>query len=163
IGSTQDRARALADAGEGAAVIVTEQQTAGHGRQGRAWLAPRGSSLLASWVFRPLPSDASLFALLAGVAVARSLAQLGVSEAVVDARPPSGSALAGRPGAARSRARARRRRCARHRHADRIDARRRRLGVAPRMSKRFGIVIDGTASLPEELARALDVHWLPLK
>ena len=31
------------------------------------------------------------------------------------------------------------------------------------MSKRFGIVIDGTASLPEELARALDVHWLPLK
>lgn len=31
------------------------------------------------------------------------------------------------------------------------------------MSKRFGIVIDGTAALPPELAHAHDVHWLPLK
>ena len=39
----------------------------GHGRQGRPWVAPRGTSLLASWVFRPLPSDPALFALLSGV------------------------------------------------------------------------------------------------
>lgn len=30
------------------------------------------------------------------------------------------------------------------------------------MSKRFGIVIDGTASLPDDLARAYDIRWLPL-
>ena len=30
------------------------------------------------------------------------------------------------------------------------------------MSRRFGIVIDGTASLPEDLARAHDIRWLPL-
>jgi DegV family protein with EDD domain len=31
------------------------------------------------------------------------------------------------------------------------------------MTKRFGIVVDGTAALPDELARVHDVHWLPLK
>ncbi len=30
------------------------------------------------------------------------------------------------------------------------------------MSKRFGVVIDGTASLPDDLAQAYDVRWLPL-
>ena len=30
------------------------------------------------------------------------------------------------------------------------------------MSKRFGIVIDGTASLPDDLARTHDIRWLPL-
>jgi BirA family biotin operon repressor/biotin-[acetyl-CoA-carboxylase] ligase len=83
LASTQERARALADRGAGPTVVVAEEQTAGRGRQGRAWLAPRGSSLLASWIFRPLPSDASLFALLAGVAVARSLAALGIGDARV--------------------------------------------------------------------------------
>jgi DegV family protein with EDD domain len=29
-------------------------------------------------------------------------------------------------------------------------------------TKRFGIVIDGTAALPEDLARAHDIRWLPL-
>ena len=81
LASTQDRARSLADAGERACVVVAEEQTAGHGRQGRAWVAPRGTSLLASWVFRPLPADAALFALLAGVAVARALDELGVAGA----------------------------------------------------------------------------------
>jgi len=31
------------------------------------------------------------------------------------------------------------------------------------VSRRFGIVIDGTAALPDELARAHDIRWLPLK
>ncbi len=83
IASTQERARSLADGGAGPAVIVAEEQTAGRGRQGRAWLAPRGTSLLASWIFRPLPADAALFALLAGVALARALAELGASDARV--------------------------------------------------------------------------------
>ena len=78
ITSTQDRARELVDAGCGPMVVVADEQTAGRGRQGRTWSAPPGTSLLASWVFRPLPSDPALFALLAGVAVARALEALGV-------------------------------------------------------------------------------------
>ncbi len=79
--STQARARALADAGEGAALVVADEQTEGHGRQGRPWIAPPGTSLLASWLLRPLPADPALFALLAGVAVARALANLGIGDA----------------------------------------------------------------------------------
>lgn len=52
-GSTNDRARELAAAGapHGALVTATEQ-TAGHGRQGRTWVAPAGSSLLMSVILR---------------------------------------------------------------------------------------------------------------
>lgn len=81
IGSTQDRGRALAEAGHAAAIVVAEEQTAGRGRQGRSWSAPAGTSLLASWVYTPLPADPALFALLAGVAVARALESLGVGGA----------------------------------------------------------------------------------
>jgi len=81
IASTQERARELADAGADDALVVADEQTAGHGRQGRPWIAPAGTALLASWVFRPLLADPALFALLAGVAVARSLAALGVPDA----------------------------------------------------------------------------------
>lgn len=81
IGSTQDRARALVEVGLARAIVVADVQTAGRGRQGRTWSARAGTSLLASWVYRPLPSDPALFALLAGVAVARALESLGVTGA----------------------------------------------------------------------------------
>jgi BirA family transcriptional regulator, biotin operon repressor / biotin---[acetyl-CoA-carboxylase] ligase len=81
IASTQDRARSLADEGAAAAVVVADEQTAGRGRHGRAWHAPARHALLASWLFRPLPSDPALFALLASVAAARALAELGVDGA----------------------------------------------------------------------------------
>lgn len=81
IASTQDRARELAGRGGPLAVVVAEAQTAGRGRHGNAWVAPTGTSLLASWVFRPMPADPALFSLLAGVAVARALASLGVDDA----------------------------------------------------------------------------------
>jgi BirA family biotin operon repressor/biotin-[acetyl-CoA-carboxylase] ligase len=81
LGSTQDRARALAASGSGPAVVVADHQTAGQGTRGRSWDATPGTSLLASWLFRPAPAEPGLFALLAGVAVARALARLGMSEA----------------------------------------------------------------------------------
>ena len=40
------------------------------------WLAPKGTSLLASWIVRPAPVAPALFAALAGVAIARSLEAL---------------------------------------------------------------------------------------
>ena len=81
LGSTQDRARALASSGSGATVVVADHQTAGQGTRGRSWDAPAGTSLLASWLFRPAPAEPGLFALLAGVAVARALARLGMTDA----------------------------------------------------------------------------------
>lgn len=81
LASTQDRARALAGAGAAPAVVVADHQTAGQGTRGRSWDAPAGTSLLASWLFRPAPAEPALFALLAGVAVARALARMGWREA----------------------------------------------------------------------------------
>ena len=81
LASTQDRARALAAAGSGPSVVVADHQTAGQGTRGRSWQAPVGTSLLGSWLFRPAPAEPGLFALLAGVAVARALARLGMREA----------------------------------------------------------------------------------
>ena len=81
IGSTQDRARELASAGHGLIVVVADQQTAGHGRADRTWHSAPGAALLASWLFRPAPAEPALFALLAGVAVARALRSFAVADA----------------------------------------------------------------------------------
>jgi BirA family biotin operon repressor/biotin-[acetyl-CoA-carboxylase] ligase len=81
LASTQDRARALAASGSGTSVVVADHQTAGQGTRGRSWQAPAGTSLLASWLFRPTPAEPALFALLAGVAVVRALESLGMREA----------------------------------------------------------------------------------
>ena len=81
LASTQGRARELAESGAGPAVVVADHQTAGQGTRGRSWQAPAGTSLLASWLFRPTPAEPGLFALLAGVAVARALEGLGMSGA----------------------------------------------------------------------------------
>jgi BirA family biotin operon repressor/biotin-[acetyl-CoA-carboxylase] ligase len=65
--STNERARALAIAGAPHGALATaDEQTAGRGRQGRAWVAPPGSALLCSFVLRDPPPPLSL---IAGVAV----------------------------------------------------------------------------------------------
>src|SRR5580658_3736100 len=45
-------AAARAGAAEGL-VVVADEQTAGRGRLGRSWVAPAGSALLCSLLFRP--------------------------------------------------------------------------------------------------------------
>lgn len=80
--STQTRARELAAQGASRGIVVANEQSAGQGTRGRVWVAPRGTSLLTSWIVRPAPVAPALFAALAGVAVARSLGAL----AGVDAR-----------------------------------------------------------------------------
>lgn len=66
--STNDRAKALATAGAPHGTLVTAaEQSAGHGRQGRSWVAPPGEALLMSVVLRDPPS---LLPLAAAVAVA---------------------------------------------------------------------------------------------
>jgi BirA family biotin operon repressor/biotin-[acetyl-CoA-carboxylase] ligase len=79
IASTQDRARELAR-NSMPMIVVADQQTAGHGRGDKAWLSQPGTSLLASWTFRPAPADPGLFTLLAGVALTMALRPLGVAD-----------------------------------------------------------------------------------
>ena len=53
--STNARTRELAAAGAPNGTVVTaDEQTEGQGRQGRAWVAPRGRALLYSLLLRPL-------------------------------------------------------------------------------------------------------------
>ncbi len=70
-GSTNDVAKKLAASGapEGT-VVVTEEQTAGRGRMGRPWLAPPGTCLLCSIIFRPdlTLSQAGQLAMLSALA-----------------------------------------------------------------------------------------------
>lgn len=67
-GSTNDHARALALAGAPAGtVVVAEEQTAGRGRQGRSWTAPRSRALTLSVLWKP---DRHLESLPLAVAVA---------------------------------------------------------------------------------------------
>jgi BirA family biotin operon repressor/biotin-[acetyl-CoA-carboxylase] ligase len=76
--STQDLVRAAARAGAAPGhLCVAAEQTAGRGRQGRSWVAPAGSSLLASILLRPRAAAEGV-PLAAGLAVADALAELGV-------------------------------------------------------------------------------------
>ncbi len=68
--STNERAKDLAGAGAPHGTMVTaDEQTAGRGRQGRAWIATPGSALLASMVVRDLEEHHALLPLAAAVAV----------------------------------------------------------------------------------------------
>lgn len=79
IGSTNDLAKELAGAGvpEGT-VVVADEQTAGRGRLGRRWLAPAGSALLCSILFRPtLPlRSAPQLTMIASLAAADAVASV---------------------------------------------------------------------------------------
>ena len=52
--STNTLAKTLAQQGaEEGTLVIADEQTAGRGRLGRSWLAPLGTSLLLSLIFRP--------------------------------------------------------------------------------------------------------------
>src|SRR5262245_30528802 len=73
-----ERARAGATAG---LVICADAQTGGRGRLGRSWHSPAGENLYFSLLLRPARPAAEIppLTLLAGAAVARAVAPLGVS------------------------------------------------------------------------------------
>jgi BirA family biotin operon repressor/biotin-[acetyl-CoA-carboxylase] ligase len=77
IESTNSRAAELAREGaDQGQLVLSDLQTAGRGRQGRGWDAPRGTSLLSSMVVRPRvrPEQLGLLPLLAGLAMAEAVA-----------------------------------------------------------------------------------------
>lgn len=61
--------------------VVAEYQTGGRGRRGRRWLSPLGHGicLSVSWCFEIAPRDLPALSLVAGVAVASALTDLGVN------------------------------------------------------------------------------------
>jgi len=68
IGSTNTRARELAEAGAPHGTLVSAgEQTAGRGRQGRSWVTPPGSAIATSLIVREFDA---LLPLRAGLAVA---------------------------------------------------------------------------------------------
>ncbi|MGZ4236695.1 MAG: biotin--[acetyl-CoA-carboxylase] ligase [Solirubrobacteraceae bacterium] len=97
--STNERARELAAAGAPHGTLVTAvEQSAGRGRQGRRWTAPRGRALLCSLVIRDPPR---LLPLAAGMAVAEVAgAQARVkwpNDVLVDGLKVAGILVEGRP------------------------------------------------------------------
>lgn len=85
VDSTNDVARLWAV--EGAAsgsVVVADEQTAGRGRRGAVWVCPAGEGLAFSQVLRPSMPRAlwPRLALIAGLAVAKTLEKYGVAAEV---------------------------------------------------------------------------------
>lgn len=79
IDSTNRRVRQLGEEGaEEGALVISEIQTAGKGRRGRSWEAPKGSSLLCSFLLRPVcyPERVSMLTLVAALAVSAALEEL---------------------------------------------------------------------------------------
>ncbi len=80
IGSTNIRAKQEAEEGapEGT-LIVSDHQTAGRGRRGRAWESPAGCNVYFSLMLRPKldPDRAPMMTLLMALAVAQALKELG--------------------------------------------------------------------------------------
>src|SRR5207302_65944 len=75
VSSTQDVVRAAAREGAAAGFsCLAGEQLAGRGRQGRRWVAPPGSALLASVLLRPSEVAAPGVPIAAGLAVVDALA-----------------------------------------------------------------------------------------
>jgi BirA family biotin operon repressor/biotin-[acetyl-CoA-carboxylase] ligase len=83
IGSTNDRGRELAAAGERDVVVLADEQTGSRGRLKRAWSAPSGGVWL-SIVFRPEcpPAHAPIYTLAAAVATTRAAREAGVDASI---------------------------------------------------------------------------------
>jgi BirA family biotin operon repressor/biotin-[acetyl-CoA-carboxylase] ligase len=85
IGSTNDRARELAEEGaEHGEVVIAEAQTAGRGRRGRLWVSPARKNLCFSVILRPdlPPARAPELTLVASVALCDALRQAGVQAGI---------------------------------------------------------------------------------
>src|SRR5262249_36013829 len=79
IGSTNDRALDLADAGEAeGAIVLAEEQTGGRGRRRRTWQSPARLGIYVSVILRPNVEAlrAPLFTFTAAVAVATALRRI---------------------------------------------------------------------------------------
>lgn len=88
IGSTSDALKAIPDAPE-FLCLVADEQTAGRGRRTRSWHSSPGDGLYLSVLFRPDAGSEkiTLLSLLAAVAVAETLSELGLQR--IDVKWPN--------------------------------------------------------------------------
>ena len=98
--STNDVVRGWLAAGKPeVCVAVADEQTAGRGRNGRAWVAPLGSSLLASLGFRPTwlpPADSWRLAALVAMAMADAAEDhAGMTEGAIRLKWPNDLVIVG--------------------------------------------------------------------
>jgi BirA family transcriptional regulator, biotin operon repressor / biotin---[acetyl-CoA-carboxylase] ligase len=82
IDSTNEEARRRAMAGDvGRLWIVADEQNAGRGRRGRAWISPRGNLHASCLMIDPCPpAVAAELGFVAGVALARAAKDLGATD-----------------------------------------------------------------------------------
>jgi BirA family biotin operon repressor/biotin-[acetyl-CoA-carboxylase] ligase len=74
LGSTNDEARRLGEAGAPAGtLVIADEQTAGRGRSGRTWFTPPGSAIAMSLILRPTLAHTARLTMLAGVAVCEAI------------------------------------------------------------------------------------------
>jgi BirA family biotin operon repressor/biotin-[acetyl-CoA-carboxylase] ligase len=105
VDSTNVRAQRLAMSGAPHGTLVTAvRQTAGHGRQGRAWVTPAGRALACSLVLREPPRLLPMFAALAVADVAdrfdadgRAAEIKWPNDVLLDGRKVAGILAEGRP------------------------------------------------------------------
>jgi BirA family biotin operon repressor/biotin-[acetyl-CoA-carboxylase] ligase len=104
--STNDRARALAEAQAPSGSVVTAgEQDAGRGRHGRRWSAPPGAALLYSAVLRPLDHRHRLLPLAVPLAVCEAIELLAPvacrvkwpNDVWIDGRKVAGVLIEARP------------------------------------------------------------------
>jgi BirA family biotin operon repressor/biotin-[acetyl-CoA-carboxylase] ligase len=97
VGSTNDVARSLAEAGAPAGTaVLADEQVAGRGRSGRAWSSPAGLGVWLSLVLRPQSlASPGLLPVLVGLATAEALDRF-VRPSVVAVKWPNDLQLAGR-------------------------------------------------------------------
>ena len=104
--STNDIARELAAGGAPTGSVVTaDEQSAGRGRQGRSWVAPRGKALLCSYVLRGLDEEHSLLPLAVPLAVCEAAEEVGAppcrvkwpNDVLVEERKLAGVLIEARP------------------------------------------------------------------
>jgi BirA family biotin operon repressor/biotin-[acetyl-CoA-carboxylase] ligase len=106
--STNERARALAEAGAPHGTVVTaSEQSAGRGRHGRSWVGAPGEALLTSAIVRGLQPRHGLLPMMAAVAVCEAVGQVAglrceikwPNDVWVDGRKLSGILVEARPAA----------------------------------------------------------------
>lgn len=105
VDSTNVRAQRLASAGAPHGTLVTaDGQSAGHGRQGRAWVTPPGRALACSLVLRDPPRLLPMLAALAVADIAdrfdaqgRTAAIKWPNDVLLDGRKAAGILAEGRP------------------------------------------------------------------
>ena len=75
--STMDIARREAQAGDAeGAIVIAEEQTAGRGRMGRAWVSPRGANIYVTIVLHPTLEQLRSLAMIAPLAVCHAIEEI---------------------------------------------------------------------------------------